>query len=373
MLVVADINTLWRRRPFQAMSELRPVLGLEPMDPLMALKRRRVPWGTGHGLRGRMNSLSVVLPFGWATRKAGKSLPQLWAATVKQCRAAGAEPSALIMTSPHYLPLVHRTKEHVPMFYYCSDDYAQYEGWGGEAVLTQEKELVREVAHSFFVSEVLAERALRDYGVTPERVSVSPNATDDGFLKPMAGQEVEKLLGKFKQLMRPLVGVVGGINERLDFQLLLECAALREIGTLVMVGPIANDVRDPALSRLQHHPRCVFVGPQPHAELPAWMQSLDVALIPYRRTPFNRSCSPMRLFDHLASGRPIVATDACQQVLTFKESVDICGSTPEFVRRVVERVSSGARTEEMEARRQVARANLWSCRAQHLAGVMRKL
>jgi hypothetical protein len=81
----------------------------------------------------------------------------------------------------------------------------------------------------------------------------------------------------------------------------------------------------------------------------------------------------MRLFDQLASGRPIVATDACPQVLAFKESVDICRSTPEFVRRVVERVSSGARTEEMEARRQEARTNLWSCRAHHLAAVVGRL
>ena len=39
------------------------------------------------------------------------------------------------------------------------------------------------VTHSFFVSELLAERAVREYGVPSERVSVSPNATDDAFLE----------------------------------------------------------------------------------------------------------------------------------------------------------------------------------------------
>ena len=66
-----------------------------------------------------------------------------------------------------------------------------------------------------------------------------------------------------------------------DFDLLMACANQPEVGALVMVGPVAGGFRDPALLRLKGHPKCVWVGSQPHADIPKWMQMLDVALIPY--------------------------------------------------------------------------------------------
>jgi hypothetical protein len=44
------------------------------------------------------------------------------------------------------------------------------------------------------------------------------------------------------------------------------------------------------------------------------MAGIDIAVIPYARSDFNHFCSPMRLWDHLAIGQPILATDACDQV-----------------------------------------------------------
>ena len=91
----------------------------------------------------------------------------------------------MVVTSPHYLPLGNKARPHVPTFYYCSDDYAEYARWGGAAILQREAAVVNIVTHSFFVSELLAERAIREYAVPSERVSVSPNATDEAFLKPV--------------------------------------------------------------------------------------------------------------------------------------------------------------------------------------------
>ena len=52
-----------------------------------------------------------------------------------------------------------------------------------------------------------------------------------------------------------------------------------------------------------------------HTDLPTWMQMIDVALIPYRDTPLNRSCSPMRgyLINTWRRGGRSYATAACQQ------------------------------------------------------------
>lgn len=311
---------------------------------------------------------TVRLPPGWASKWRKFTAWRLAreAAFVAKARAESID--SWIVTSPHYLELALRERRRCRVFYYCSDDYAAYRGWGGERILKREENLVQAVDHSFFVSHALADRARRSYGVAHERVSVSANATEPAFCRDVREMEKQQLFAEFPTLTRPLVGVVGGINDRLDYELILRCCRLASVGAVVMVGQ--TDASDRSLEPLHREPKCVFTGPRPHRELPIWMQMLDVALIPYRDTPLNRACSPMRLFDHLASGTPIVSTDACEQVREFGQFVDVCGTSREFVGKVAERLSEPPSSEEMAARRRAARANLWSSRALELKRVL---
>jgi glycosyltransferase involved in cell wall biosynthesis len=313
---------------------------------------------------------SITLPPGWASRFSDWTAGKLWATSNRAARTAGQPLSAMVVTSPHYLPLVVRARPHVPTFYYCSDDYSQYARWGGASILQREAAVAHIVTHSFFVSELLAERAIREYGVPSERVSVSPNATDEAFLKPVPENQIHALLASIPQLRRPLVGVVGEISDRLDFDLLLACAEHLGDGTLVLIGPIANDLYDPGLTRLRKHPQCVFAGSQPHTDLPTWMQMIDIALIPYRDTPINRSCSPMRLFDHMASGRPIVSTAACQQIAAVGPSVRVGHTQQDIVELVRETLKNPPSVREAQAQRVQAEAQTWFFRAKMLARVI---
>lgn len=367
MIVVADINTLWRRKPFEALAACMPVLGLAPRDFVTAWRGRTE---VHRELPENYCERSITMPPGWASRFPTWTAHRLWAGAQRMTRSSRGTISGLIVTSPHYLPLVNQVRSQVPTFYYGSDDYAQYAGWGGSSILRREAEIVRAASHSFFVSRSLAERAVAEYGVPPDRVSISPNATDVSFLQAIAPERIAELRRRFPELRGPVAGVVGAINERLDFELLLKCAEIPALGTLLMVGPVAEEIDDPAWHNLKRHPRCLIVGAQPHAELPVWMQMLDAALIPYRKTALNQSCSPMRLFDHLAAGKPIVSTNACQQILEFGKQVAVCESTAEFVRKLAERLSLDVAPTEVDERRRVAEANLWSCRARTMAVVI---
>ncbi len=313
---------------------------------------------------------SITLPPGWASRFADWTARKLWATSNRVARTAGQSLSAMVVTSPHYLPLVVRARPHVPTFYYCSDDYSQYARSGGASILQREAAVAHIVTHSFFVSELLADRVIRQYGVPSERVSVSPNATDESFLEPVSKEKVCALMSRFPRLCRPLVGVVGDISDRLDFELLLACLDALQAVTLVLVGPVAKGVCDPGLALLRNHPRCVFVGLQPRTDLPTWMQMIDVALIPYRNTPLNRSCSPMRLFDHMASGRPIVATAACQQIATVAPYARVGRTKREVVAFVRDVVENPVSAREVQAQRQQAKAETWSLRAEILSRVI---
>ncbi|WP_133797070.1 hypothetical protein [Prosthecobacter fusiformis] len=275
-----------------------------------------------------------------------------------------------MVTSPHYLELARKASPYAPTFYYCSDDYEQYERWGGKAILSQEAQLVRSVKHSFFVSQVLANRAISDYGISQERVSVSPNATDINSIEEIDKKRIEQLIQAFPGLHHPLVGVVGAINDRLDFEAIYSCLELPQVGSLVMVGGVQGSCEDVIPCQVRNHPKCIITGHQPHCMIPIWMQAIDVALIPYRFTPLNHACSPMRLYDHLAAGKPVVATNACDQVNLFKKLIDVTTTTEELKYQIALLCQQAELGKRHISLIQAAQGNTWDTRARQLAIAM---
>ncbi|MCB1207430.1 MAG: hypothetical protein KDN18_24475 [Verrucomicrobiae bacterium] len=306
MIAVTDINAIWRIKPFMALSQSTPVTGVSPRqwlngDPA-CLPRERSTLAISR----------ISLPPGWASRFAGYSARRIFDLLER------IDADRLFITSPHYLPLARIAAPRMSLHYYCSDDYSQYDGWGGTKIESRETELLALCERSFFVSRHLVEKAVQR-GANRAVLQISPNATDlDRFGRGSDSnhEAVRNFLGCLK---RPVVGIVGAINSRIDFELLNACIELEEVGSLVMVGPVASGFVSPSWERLLTHPKCVMTGERPHGEIPAWMEEIDVALIPYSDTPFNRSCSPMRLFDHLGAGKPIVATSACDQIREFDD------------------------------------------------------
>jgi len=318
MIVVCDINEIWRKKPFAALAEQNDVLGISPADWMVAKKRGFSP------SEGALEVLPVVLPPSWASRFARVGQRILWNRIKKACSKKGTKVEGIIMTSPHYLPLLDFIPSTIWTVYYASDDYRSYEGWGN--ISKMEKQMVQRVDHAFFVSHGLMVRARDEYGINPNKLSVSMNATELRFKLDEGTGSVAPPTG---DLTRPIAGVIGGINDRLDFDLLYECAELPDLGTLLLVGPVPENP-SASLQKLLNHSKCVAVGRQPHQTIHQWFQCLDVGLIPYVATPFNHMCSPMRLFDHMASGSAVVATVACDQVQFFKTHISVCEDNDSF-------------------------------------------
>ena len=147
MIVVCDINEIWRRKPFVALAELTDVLGVAPMDWLRARSRNVLE------PEGRLEVLSVTLPPSWASRTAWLGQRLLWRQIQNKAKSMGKKIDGLVVTSPHYLPLLNIVPADLKTVYYASDDYYSYQGWG--SVVLKEKKMVQHVDHSVFVSDAL--------------------------------------------------------------------------------------------------------------------------------------------------------------------------------------------------------------------------
>ncbi len=63
------------------------------------------------------------------------------------------------------------------------------------------------------------------------------------------------------------------------------------------------------LSLLQTLPNIHFLGPRRFADLPALLNGMDALLIPYQCNELTEYISPIKLYEYLAVGKPIISVD----------------------------------------------------------------
>jgi glycosyltransferase involved in cell wall biosynthesis len=116
--------------------------------------------------------------------------------------------------------------------------------------------------------------------------------------------------------VRPRIGYVGNLYTGRGIELIVDVARRLPACDFELIGGSAPDLatwRSRALP-----PNVVLAGFVAPAELPARYRSFDVVLMPYPRSGIgvasgasdtSRWCSPMKMFEYMASGTPIVASD----------------------------------------------------------------
>jgi len=159
------------------------------------------------------------------------------------------------------------------------------------------------------VSESLDKRIQRA-GVESRRIRVLPNAVDTRLFHPRyAGALVRSRMSLDDSFV---IGFVGTFKQWHGVDLLL--AAFRELHQsdpstrLLLVGDgplrplLEEEVRKAGLEQA-----VIFAGSVPHQDVPHYLAAMDVALAPYPALD-DFYYSPLKLFEYMAAGRPVVAS-----------------------------------------------------------------
>ena len=150
------------------------------------------------------------------------------------------------------------------------------------------------------------------------------NALDEIFIGDPA--ELPHRINK----TRPRLGYVGWITHRTDLELISLIAKSRPGYDLVIAGPKRADL---GLDVLMDQPNVIIKGALPYEEVPRFLKSVDVCIIPHKDTLYSRSMSPLKLFQYLGSGRPIVSTSIAG-VERWKGLVSIANNSREFIEHI---------------------------------------
>jgi teichuronic acid biosynthesis glycosyltransferase TuaH len=167
--------------------------------------------------------------------------------------------------------------------------------------------------------------------------------------------------------------LVGHLNERLD---LASLEAVVEAGVrLRVLGPRVD--RDPKfgkrLKTLLGRSGVEWVGRiVPPEQVARELSSARVGLTPYLINSFNQASFPLKTFDYLAAGLPVVSTaiDASRWLAT--KHIRIADGPDEFARLVLDCIADPPSPVEVQDRQRLVREHGWPQRAAQmlrLAGV----
>jgi teichuronic acid biosynthesis glycosyltransferase TuaH len=158
-----------------------------------------------------------------------------------------------------------------------------------------------------------------------------------------------------------VMGYLGNIERRIDFGLLLRVLDLLPDWELVLAGPVE---RQYVPGEIFEHNRIHFIGTIPHAEAPAVVKRFDVTIIPFRCDDVSNAIYPLKLFEYMAAGKPVVSTNFNPEVLGgLSEVVHTAETIDQFADFILLAYATDS-AQRREKRIFVASQNTWEQRAQ---------
>lgn len=106
--------------------------------------------------------------------------------------------------------------------------------------------------------------------------------------------------------VRPTVVYVGIIQERVDLGLIAWLARERPQYDFLIAGPVWKGID---VSELRALPNVSFPGTITYDDLPALLAPCSVGIVPHKADALVRSMNPMKIYDYLAAGLPVVAAN----------------------------------------------------------------
>jgi glycosyltransferase involved in cell wall biosynthesis len=172
---------------------------------------------------------------------------------------------------------------------------------------------------------------------------------------------------KLKNISRPLIGYLGTIERRINYELITGVIMLNPDKSFVFAGPVSDGFVPEAIYKLKN---VYFLGTIAHHDVEQIISNFDIAIIPFKKDEVSKTIFPIKLFEYLSAGKPVVATDFNEDLKDYTEDrVAYCGTATSFSNALNEALNGDSETEK-EYRRQLAKKNTWEVRAAQFAEIL---
>lgn len=345
--------------------------GDAPVSRMLGFKKRLRTITVGEGAEVKILTLPPVYPINWLSPgKMYETLLKQSARTIKKAvrktlRQLNIEDPIIINSfNPVYgLNLIDQFDEEL-LLYYCYDEISHAEwckkhGPGMEARFAPKVDAVVTTSEQLRISKTTYN----------EQCFLVRNGVDlaifeQAFIKKNERDAHDKDW---------VVGYLGTVDDRLDYDLLEHCIKASPNMQFHFVGRITHTH---GKERLKHHSNVHFFGAQSPDKLPEFVSQFDVGVIPFVSNGFTRSIYPLKINEYLAAGLPVVTTNF--SILDdFKEVVSIETQPKEFLDAILKEKELANNPHEYKQatknRIAFAQSNSWENRAEELSQVIEKI
>lgn len=139
-----------------------------------------------------------------------------------------------------------------------------------------------------------------------------------------------QVAAEIKDIPNPVIGFLGLIQYWIDLDLIRHIAVSRPKWSIVLIGPVG---RLAEINKVKKLPNVYLLGRKNYTDLPSYIKAVDVCINPYVLDGTAQNCSPLKLYEYLASGKPIVSVDM-PEARKFDSLLSIGLDYDDFVKKI---------------------------------------
>jgi teichuronic acid biosynthesis glycosyltransferase TuaH len=260
-----------------------------------------------------------------------------------------------------------KDNQDIILYEYIDEIHQDITGEIPNFVLENHNELLEDEENCIVIAS--ADKLIKDVASKrSENYTLVTNGVDINHFKKIDDNKIpisiEEIVGKNK----PIIGYFGAFASWFDYELIKKLAQERPQYEILLIG---WDY-DKSISKYKLHtiPNINIIGPIHYSDLPNYAQYFDVSTIPFLINEVTESTSPVKLFEYMAMGKPIVTTNMkeCRKY----QSVLIGKTELEFIHMIDEALKLKTAKEYLNILSDEAHENNWEKKASSIDLILKQ-
>jgi glycosyltransferase involved in cell wall biosynthesis len=162
-----------------------------------------------------------------------------------------------------------------------------------------QKELIRRVDFVIATSRALYEWAAE---IRTGDIYYLPNGVSEIFFKNEESQPPD-----FPNDGLPVAVYLGTLDTRFDIETVAYAVKKNKQMHFLLIGPVTDQRLNPEIVKLQQENNFSWLGPKRQGDTPAYLQHSAVGIIPFYKNELTEAVNPIKYYEYLACGLPVVA------------------------------------------------------------------
>ena len=240
--------------------------------------------------------------------------------------------------------------------YHVGDELSAFSTSDAKIISLLEQNFLKKVDYIFCAATKLYE----DKKQYNQNTYIVWNAIDHEVFNKKNIREIEE----FSKIKKPVVGFVGVVSSWFDYKLYDTITDLLPEYSFVIVGRFTEG--EPIfLKKKNVH----FMGSRPRTEIPSILSSFDVGIIPFVKSKLVENILPLKYFEYLAVGKPIVSTRFSPDMEKVQPNVILAETAMEFAEAIKKVISEDSQV-KVEERIKIALECTWENRTKQMLSII---